>query len=90
MTDTTKTAFPERMQRQAVETHTRRAKAALAQLIEQATYLQARMDKLDLQDPAPALHLAELAMRIGVHFSALEVLRETREWDEAERNDSDA
>jgi hypothetical protein len=82
---TTRTPFPERMRRSAIDLHTRRAKAALLAMTEKAGYSLGALEK-GIADPDSAREFAELAYRLGIHLSALEVLRETREWDEAERN----
>jgi hypothetical protein len=79
----TTTPFPERMHGQAVSTHTRRAKAALLSMTEKAEYMLKALEK-GTAGPESAREFAELAYRLGVHLSALEALRETREWDEAE------
>lgn len=89
MTETaeTRTSFPERMHKQAGQTHARRAKAALLAMTEKAEYMLKALEK-GTADPESAREFAELAYRLGVHLSALEMLRETREWDETERNGS--
>lgn len=84
MTDT-KTTFPERMHGQAVKTHSRRAANALDSLIERATLLRKRIEAGAPAEANMAYDLAEQVSRIAIHLSALELLRETREWDNAER-----
>ena len=86
-TTETRTPFPERMHNKAVETHKRRAKAALLAMTEKAGYMLTALEK-GVAEPESASEFAELAYRLGVHLSALEILREVREWDEAERNDN--
>ena len=80
------TPFPERMHNKAVETNTRRAKAALEALAADVDELRKKLDEGALIFGSDARHLGEQTMRIGEHLSALETLRETREWDEAERD----
>lgn len=77
--------FPERMQQQARDTHTRRARTALDAIAQQVENLRYRMDTFLPIDASDAQHLAEQAMRVGIHLGALEMLREAREWDDAER-----
>jgi hypothetical protein len=84
-TATPRTPFPERMHEQAVEINTRRAVHALDSLIERAALLRKRMNDGSPADAISAYDLAEQAMRVGIHLSALETLRETREWDKADR-----
>jgi len=84
-TATPETPFPERMRNQSADSHSRRAVKALDDLIERATVLRDRLVAFNRADADLAGTLAEMAMRAGVHLSALETLRETREWDEAER-----
>jgi hypothetical protein len=87
-TTTSKTPFPERMHNQSIDSHARRAVNALSDLIERAAILRDRLQAFDRAGPEMAGTLAEMALKAGIHLSALEVLRETREWDEAERNGS--
>jgi hypothetical protein len=85
-TETTRTPFPERMRATAVESHTRRAIKALSDLMERAAILRDRLQAFQSADADYANTLAEMAVQAAVHLSALEVLRDVREWDEAERN----
>jgi hypothetical protein len=75
-TPATRTPFPERMHAKSVETNTRRAENALNDLIERATLLRKRMENGSPAGPESSYDLSELATRVGVHLSALEVLRE--------------
>lgn len=88
MTETTtaKTTFPERMHNQAVQTHDRRARNALEAIMKDSTILLWRLEHGHEVDASAARQLAEEAIRACEHLSALETLREVREWDEAERN----
>src|SRR5580693_7932293 len=87
MTETTtpKTSFPERMHEQAVHSHRRRAVKALTDLMERAAILRDKLEAFNYPDAESAASLGEMATRAAIHLSALEVLRETREWDEAEK-----
>lgn len=85
MTQTT--TFPDRMYRQSVETHTRRSKAALLAMIEKAEHTLKALER-GIAEPESSREFADLAYRLGVHLSALEVLQEAREIAEAERNGS--
>lgn len=79
-----RTPFPERMRNQAAGTHARRAQQALKDLAYEVAVLQRRLDN-GTAEGHDARKTAELAATIGAHFGALEVLREIREWDEAEK-----
>jgi len=86
MTETTTTPFPERMHWKAVETSTRCATDALATLAADVEALRKTLAGHGTVFGSDARKLAEQAMRVSEHLSALEVLRDVREWDEAERN----
>lgn len=79
----TRAPFPERMHSKAAEVHARRARAAYAAMIEKAEYGLKALDK-GTSEPESASEFAGLAYRLGVHLSALEVLHDVREWEEAE------
>jgi hypothetical protein len=84
MTTTEKTPFPERMHKQSVDSHTRRAERALKELAYEVDALGRRLGNgsMEAEDPRRA---AQLVTDLAAHFAALEALREVREWDEAER-----
>lgn len=84
-TATTQTPFPERMHKQAIESRTRRVKADLGDLAKDAAALLWRLENGMPPDVGAARQLTEQAVRVREHLTALEILRETREWDEAER-----
>ena len=84
-TTETKTPYPERMYEQAVRTHTRRAASALENITKDGASLPSRLENGQEIDASGARQLAEDAIRACEHLSALETLRETREWDEAEK-----
>ena len=77
--------FPERMHKQAVDSHTRRASRAISELANEVNILARRLGN-DTAEADDARKAAQLVTDISGHFAALEVLRETREWDEAERS----
>lgn len=89
-TTETKIPFPERMHKQAVETHTRRARNALEAITKDAASLLRRLENGQELDASGARQLADESIRACEHLSALETLRDVREWDEAERNDGNA
>ena len=86
MTTTETPTFPERMHKQAVETHDRRARNALEVITKEAATLLWRLENGHQVDASSARQLAEEAIRAAEHLSALETLRDVREWDEAEKN----
>jgi hypothetical protein len=85
MTETTTTPFPERMHRQSADSHTRKAQRQLKELANEITILERRIGNGTV-DSDDARKAAELVAAIAGHCGAIEILRETREWDEAERN----
>lgn len=84
-TETPGTPFPERMRKRAVETHARRAKAALKMMAEKMAEIERRLDAGVVDEYDDARGLGALAAEIHGHVAALGVLCEVREWDEAEQ-----
>ena len=85
-TTETKTPFPERMHKQAVETHDRRARNALEAITKEAAVLLWRLENGHEVDASAARQLAEEAIQAAGHLGVLETLRDVREWDAAEQN----
>lgn len=81
----TRTPFPERMHRQAVQVQTENAANALAKLADEAAVLRHRLDAgtVTAWDTREA---GDLVVKLAGYFGILQGLRETREWDKAERN----
>jgi hypothetical protein len=83
---TTETTFPERMRAMATRNHTSAAARALDELGGQSADLKRDMLRGRRLGTAALAQLAGLVTTAAIHLSALEELRETKEWDDAEKS----